>query len=158
VKWDPLLDFLSALPLATNVHFLVRGWDGDTTAQGGLTHFLDRFTAPRHALSFLFVYFQQRGTTDPVYQDAFGHANRPNGWWQPMDNAAIHLERIMRARVHPPFTDREYYNVQLIFPARTQADVWASSAMCLWNVKALMNWGKGNHIPGSYNRNRNLYV
>lgn len=63
-----------------------------------------------------------------------------------MDSAALYMEPIMRARDHPPFTYVEYYNAQANFHGRTQADVNASSAMCLWHVKDIIDWGKTNQM------------
>ena len=70
----------------------------------------------------------------------------------------MHVERIMRTRVHPPFTHMEYYNAQSIFATRTLADVRASSAMCMWHVKDMINWAKANHVNLLWNHGRNTFI
>jgi hypothetical protein len=151
-KWDPLLSRLEDLPNGTCVHFLVRGWDGDTTAQGGMTAFLRRFTAAPKNLSFEFTYFQRRETTSNRIQLEFGR------WWNPPTHLHGLLEDAMQARVHPTYTHNEYDHIQRFFHQRNLQMVQANSTLAMWHVKSWINQGKANGNAAAYNHGRNNMI
>lgn len=73
--WYALLTQIKALPRYTSVHFMVRGWDGLSTARSGLEDFIRAHASGygnKHDLNFEFIFVQKRSSTNADIQDLFG--------------------------------------------------------------------------------------
>ncbi|CAN9356368.1 unnamed protein product [Alternaria alternata] len=166
---------LNRVPAGTDVDLLVRGWDGASTATGGMSDFIRAYGSGQgnnRNLFFRFVFFQNRNTTSPAIRALFGdpqaaytqYAPGPAPvWWPPAGNLGLRIEAAMRARVHPPFTHLDYLNAMgnLYQMGRDQAARTADSTLALLYVLSVIDSAKadgaGIRAEIFYNRGRNSF-
>jgi hypothetical protein len=161
MKWGPFIDALNLIPTKSHVHWVVRGWDGLSTQQLGLEAFIKHRCAGYtndQQLTIEWTHIQARAATGDKIQNLFGHPNPALGpvppshlWWPPPpqdplrpEHPGLRLERILRARPHPPFSHYDYMQtIATRLPqAGNQAARNTSPCLCLLWVWAQIDAGK----------------
>lgn len=157
-SWAPFLQRLEAIPRHSSIHWVVRGWDGLSTAQAGLRNFIQAYASTyqnQYQFNFEWLFVQMRDTTNTGIITCFG---RPVHWNPPAPGTfSAVLETALGMRVHPPLSHQRYMNTLLHYQAHFGNPIMRNQyhALALLYVFDCIDRGKSVGNASMYNHGRN---